>query len=269
VPRFSANLTLLFTELPFLDRFAAAARAGFRAVEFVSPYEHPADAIAARLTAHGLAVSVFNLPPGDWAKGDRGLACDPRRSDEFRDGIPGALAYARALRCPRLHAMAGIRPPDVAPEEVERTYRANLRLAADALAREGLELLVEAINDRDMPGYHVTTSAQALEAIRAVGAPNLRFQLDAYHLQVMRERPIEVLERDFTSVGHVQIADAPGRHEPGTGEIDLGGFLRRLDALGYGGWVGCEYKPAATTEAGLGWMKPWTYEDAPPGRGRP
>ncbi|BDG05504.1 2-oxo-tetronate isomerase [Anaeromyxobacter oryzae] len=266
MPRFSANLTLLFTEVPFLDRFAAAAAAGFRAVEFVSPYAHPAEAIAARLRAHDLEVSVFNLPPGDWEHGDRGLACDPRRAAELRDSIPLAIAYARALRCPRVHCMAGIRPAGVHLHEIEATYRASLRLAADALAREELELLVEAINDRDMPGYHVTTARQALEVIGAIGSPNLRFQLDAYHLHVMGEPPLETLERNLGQVGHVQIADAPGRHEPGTGEIDLAGFLRRLDALGYRGWVGCEYRPATTTEAGLGWMRPW-MERAPGGRG--
>jgi hydroxypyruvate isomerase len=257
MPRFSANLTLLFTEVPFLDRFGAAAAAGFRAVEFVSPYAHPAGVVADLVRAYRLEVSVFNMPPGDWEKGDRGLACDPRRGDEFRDGITRAIDYAKALGCPRIHCMAGIRPPDLAEADVQATYVANLRLAAGALAAHGLELLVEAINDRDMPGYWVNTSRQALDTLRAVGAPNLRFQLDAYHLHVMGEDPAAVLEREWDRVGHVQIADAPGRHEPGTGEIDLGSFFRLLDRREYPGWVGCEYRPRTTTAAGLGWLEPW------------
>jgi hydroxypyruvate isomerase len=255
MPRFSANLTMLFGELPFLERFAAAARAGFRAVEFVSPYDHDPRRIAGLLDEHRLAVSVFNLPPGDWAKGDRGYACDPRRIGEFQQGVERALEYAAALRCPRLHAMAGIRPAGLDPRELEATYVANLGFAADRLAAKGLDLLVEAINDRDMPGYHLTTSRQAFETLDAVGAPNLHFQLDAYHLQMMGEEPARVLEERLARVRHVQIADVPGRHEPGTGTIDYPALLSRLDQLGYDGWVGCEYKPRTTTEAGLGWMR--------------
>lgn len=258
MPRFAANLTLLFTELPFLERFGAAAAAGFRAVEFVSPYEHAPGDVARELRAHGLEVSVFNFPAGDWGRGDRGLACDPRRAAELEESIPRALAWARALGCPRVHCMAGLRPPDLPLAVVDATYVASLRRAADALAAEGRTLLVEAINDVDMPGYHVTTAAQALAAIAAVGRPNVRFQLDAYHLHVKGDDPVAVLERHRDVIGHVQIADAPGRHEPGTGVIDLAGFLERLDALGYPGWVGCEYRPATTTAAGLGWLDRWT-----------
>jgi hydroxypyruvate isomerase len=254
MPRFSANLTMLFTEVPFLERFAAAAAAGFRAVEFVSPYAHPPEVVAERVRAHGLAVSVFNLPPGDWERGDRGLACDPRRVAEFREGIPRALAYARALGCDRLHAMAGLRPPGIPEPELRSTYLANLQFAADALAADGLVLLVEAINDRDMPGYWLTTSRQAFEVMDAVGASNLRFQFDAYHLHLMEGGLAGTLDRHLDRIGHVQIADAPGRHEPGTGEIDFASLLPQLDALGYGGWVGCEYRPRGETVAGLGWM---------------
>jgi hydroxypyruvate isomerase len=246
---------MLFGEHPFPERFGAAARAGFAAVEFVSPYEHDARRLAELVAEHRLAVSVFNLPPGDWAAGDRGLACDPRRVGEFRDGVGRALEYAAALGCPRLHAMAGLRPEGVAEEELRATYVANLRFAAAALAARGLDLLVEAINDRDMPGYHVTTSRQAFEAIDAVGAPNVWFQLDAYHLHVMGEDVARVLEERLPRVRHVQIADAPGRHEPGTGEIEYGHLLPLLDRLGYDGWVGCEYRPLTTTEAGLGWLR--------------
>jgi hydroxypyruvate isomerase len=258
VPRFSANLTLLFTEVPFLDRFEAARRAGFDAVEFVSPYGHDAAALSGVLAAHRLAVSVFNLPAGDWAAGDRGLACDPARVKEFRDGVARAVEYARALGCDRLHAMAGLRPAGVPEETLRATYLENLRFAGRALARQGLRLLVEAINDRDMPGYYLTTSRQAFELMDEAGVPDLLFQLDAYHLHVMGEDVAGTLERRIGRIGHVQIADAPGRHEPGTGEIDYRFLLRHLDRLGYGGWVGCEYRPLGRTEAGLGWREELT-----------
>jgi hydroxypyruvate isomerase len=264
MPRFSANLTMLFGELPFLERFAAARTAGFRAVEFVSPYDHDPRHLAELLREHDLAVSVFNLPAGDWSAGDRGVACDPRRVDEFRDGVRRALEYAAALGCPRLHAMAGIRPPGVEEARLRETYVANLRFAAEALAARGLELLVEAINDRDMPGYHLTTARQAFELIDELGAPNLRFQLDVYHLHVMGEDPVRTLEARLPQIGHVQIADAPGRHEPGTGRIDYPFLLPHLDRLGYAGWVGCEYRPRTTTAAGLGWMR--AYAEAAGGR---
>lgn len=258
MPRFSANLTMLFTELPFLERFAAAAAAGFRAVEFVSPYAHPPAVIADLLRAHALEVSVFNMPPGDWDRGDRGLACDPARAEELRDGVPRSIEYARALRCDRIHCMAGLRPPGLADDEVQATYVANLRYAAAALARAGLTLLVEAINPRDMPGYWLTSSRQAFETMREVGAPNVKFQYDAYHLHLVEGDLAGTLDRHLGDIGHVQIADAPGRHEPGTGEIDLAFLLRHLDALGYRGWVGCEYRPLGATTAGLGWLRTWT-----------
>jgi hydroxypyruvate isomerase len=246
---------MLFCERPFLERFGAAAQAGFSAVEFVSPYEHDPRRVSDLLGEHGLVVSVFNLPAGDWAAGDRGLACDPRRVGEFRDGVGRALEYAAALGCPRLHAMAGLRPGAVGEAELRATYVANLRFAARELAARGVDLLVVAINDRDMPGYYLTTSRQAFEVLDEVGAPNLHFQLDAYHLHVMREDVAAVLEQRLPRVRHVQIADAPGRHEPGTGEIDYAFLLPQLDRLGYEGWVGCEYRPLTTTEAGLGWRR--------------
>ncbi len=255
MPRFSANLTVLFGELPFLERFGAAARAGFRAVEFVSPYAHDPAAIAERLAEHGLEVSVFNLPPGDWDAGDRGLACDPGRTAEFRAGVARALEYARALRCPRLHAMAGLRPAGVPEEALRETWIANLRHAGAELARHGLVLLAEAINTRDIPGYYLTTSRQAFELMDAAAVPNLYFQYDVYHMQIMEGDLAPTLERRLARIGHVQIADTPGRHEPGTGEINYGFLLRHLDRIGYRGWVGCEYRPLGTTEAGLGWMR--------------
>lgn len=260
MPRFSANLTTMFGEVPFLERFAAAARAGFRAVEFVSPYDFPAEEIASRLRAHGLAVSVFNFPPGDWARGERGIACLPGRREEFARGVEQAIAYARRLGCDRLHAMAGVRPANAAEADLRATYVANLREAATALDREGLTLLVEAINTRDILGYYLTTSRQALEVMDEVARPNLRFQYDVYHLQIMEGDLAPTLERLLPRIGHVQIADTPGRHEPGTGEINYPFLFRHLDRLGYRGWVGCEYRPLGATEAGLGWMTPYREE---------
>ncbi len=255
MPRYAANLTFLFGEVPFLDRFAAARRAGFDAVEFVSPYEHEPAALARLLAEHRLEVAVFNLPPGDWAKGDRGMACDPSRVAEFREGVGTALAWARALGARRLHAMAGILPPGAAEADVRRTYVENLRFAAAALAAEGLDLLVEGINGRDMPGYYLQTSRQAFELMDEVGAPNLHYQYDVYHMQIMEGDLAPTLERRLPRIGHVQIADTPGRHEPGTGEIHYRFLLRHLDRIGYRGWVGCEYRPAAGTVEGLRWRE--------------
>jgi hydroxypyruvate isomerase len=255
VPRFAANLTLLFGEVPFLDRFAAARRAGFEAVEFVSPYEHAPEEVARAARDAGVAVVLFNLPPGDWARGDRGMACDPARQAEFASGIARALAYAAALGCPRLHAMAGLRPPGVGEAALRATYVESLRRAAHALAAAGRTLLVEGINPRDMPGYYLVTSRQAFELMDEAGAPNLLYLYDAYHMQIVEGDLAPTIERRLARIGHVQIADTPGRHEPGTGEINYRFLLRHLDRVGYRGHVGCEYRPLGTTEAGLGWMR--------------
>lgn len=255
MPRYAANLTFLFTEVPFLERFGAARRAGFDAVEFVSPYEHEPALLAGLLAEHRLELAVFNLPPGDWAKGDRGMACDPARVAEFRDGVGRALGYAEALGARRLHAMAGIRPPGAGDAEVRRAYVENLRYAASALAARGLDLLVEGINGRDMPGYYLQTSRQAFELMDEAGAPNLHYQYDVYHMQIVEGDLAPTLERRLPRIGHVQIADTPGRHEPGTGEIDYRFLLRHLDRIGYRGWVGCEYRPAAGTVEGLRWRE--------------
>ncbi len=257
MPRFAANLSFLFTEVEFLDRFAAAARAGFRGVEYMSPYEWPAEAIADRLRRHGLEQVLFNLPAGDWAKGERGIACHPDRVAEFQEGVGRAVAYAAARGCRRLNCLAGIAPPDVAPQRLRETLVSNLRFAAARLGEAGLRLLVEPINTRDMAGFYLGHTRQALEVIDAVGARNLDLQYDAYHMQVMEGDLAVTLERNLVRIGHVQIADNPGRHEPGTGEIDYGFLLAHLDRIGYQGWVGCEYRPAAGTEAGLGWMARW------------
>jgi hydroxypyruvate isomerase len=256
--RFSANLTWLFNEVPFLDRFAAAARSGFGAVEFVSPYEHEPGRLEERIRSNALAVSVFNLPAGDWAAGDRGMACDPARVGEFQESVGRALEYAGPLGCRMLHAMAGNRPPGASEEAMREAYLSNLRFAAKELAKRGLRLAIEAINTRDMPGYYLTTSRQAFELIREAGVENLFFQYDAYHIQVMEGDLTFTLERELPRIGHVQIADVPGRHEPGTGEINYDFLLRQIDRLGYRGWIGCEYRPLTTTEAGLGWMRRFT-----------
>jgi hydroxypyruvate isomerase len=259
MPRFAANLTLLFDEVAFLDRFDAAARAGFDAVEFVSPYDHPPEEVARAARDAGVEVALFNLPPGDWARGDRGMACDPARAAEFRDGLARALAYAGALGCPRLHAMAGVRPPGPDDAAVRAAYVAALRLAAAALAAEGRTLLVEGINVRDMPGYYLNTSRQAFELMDEAGAANLHYLYDVYHMQIMEGDLARTLERRLPRIGHVQIADVPGRNEPGTGEVSFGFLLRHLDALGYRGIVGCEYRPRAGTVAGLGWMEAFRH----------
>lgn len=257
MPRFAANLTLLFTEVPFLDRFGAAAHAGFRAVEFVSPFEHPPEEVARAARDAGVEVVVFNLPPGDWARGDRGMACDPARTGELRESVERGLAYARSLGCTRLHCMAGIRPAGIDEAALRETYLASLRHAGSALAAHGLQLLVEGINSRDMPGYYLGTSRQAFELMDAAAVPNLYYQYDVYHMQIMEGDLAPTLERRLERIGHVQIADTPGRHEPGTGEVNFRFLLRHLDRIGYRGWIGCEYRPRAGTEAGLSWMDEW------------
>jgi hydroxypyruvate isomerase len=246
---------MLFGEVPFLERFAAARRAGFDAVEFVSPYDHAPAEVAAAARGAGVEVVLFNLPAGDWARGDRGMACDPARAGEFRDGVARALAYARALGCTRLHAMAGIRPPGVPEAALRAAYLASLRHAAAALASEGRTLLVEGINSRDMPGYYLGTSRQAFALMDEVGAPNLHYLYDVYHMQIMEGDLAPTLEARLPRIGHVQIADTPGRHEPGTGEINFRFLLGHLDRIGYRGVVGCEYRPLGRTEDGLGWMR--------------
>lgn len=255
MPRFAANLSLLFTELPFLDRIAAAARAGFTGVEVQFPYDHPASDIAAALDRAGVPLVLHNLPAGDWARGDRGLACHPGREDEFRAGVATAVAYARTLGCRRLNCLAGIVPPGVDAATAKATLVANLRFAAEVVARADMTLLVEPINTRDMPGFFLSRSDAALAVMDAVDAPNLRLQYDVYHMQIMEGDLARTLERLLPRIGHIQIADNPGRHEPGTGELNWSFLFRHLDAIGYDGWVGAEYRPATTTDAGLGWLR--------------
>lgn len=255
MPRFAANLSLLFTELPFLDRFAAASAAGFSAVEFMFPYAFDAAEIRARLDATGLELVLFNIAPGDWDAGERGIAILPDRADEFRASIDQALSYARQLRCTRLHCLAGIIPDGADPPALRSRYIENLRHAASACAPDGVTLLIEPINTRDMPGYFLHHTAAAAAIIAEVGAPNLKLQYDAYHMHIMEGRLTETIAALLPLIGHVQIADAPGRHEPGTGEIDFPGLFAQLDRIGYAGWVGCEYRPAGNTQAGLDWLR--------------
>ncbi len=257
MPRFAANLSMLFTEVDFLDRFAAAARAGFRAVEYLFPYPYPAEALVERLGRHRLEQVLHNLPAGDWVAGERGIACLPGRIGEFRDGVGQAVEYARALGCPRVNCLAGIAPAGVAPDVLRETLVSNLRFAARELERVGVELLVEAINTRDIPGFFLCRTSQGLSILDEVGSPNVKLQYDAYHMQVMEGDLARTVEAHLARIGHIQIADNPGRHEPGTGEIHYPFLFGHLDRIGYRGWVGCEYKPATTTEAGLGWFEPW------------
>jgi len=256
MPRFAANLTTLFTELPFLDRFAAAAAAGFEAVECLWPYEWPAGEIAARLQAHGLRQVLFNLSPGD-ARGDRGMACHPGREAEFMASLEQALAYARALGCPRLHVMAGLCPAGVPRAALGRTFVTNLRHAAERAAAAGVKLLVEPLNAIDNPGYFLTTIEEGLALVEAVGPDKLGLQFDIYHRQMTAGDVARALEAALPYIGHIQIADVPGRHEPGTGEINWHFLLAHLDRIGYRGWVGCEYRPRAGTREGLGWLAPF------------
>jgi len=253
--RFAANLSMLFTELPFLDRFGAAKAAGFNGVEFLFPYAFPPEQIRAQLDQHQLQLALFNLPPGDWDAGERGMACDSRRVDEFRAGCELGLRYARALGAPNVHCMAGRVPAHAAPDEARQAYIAGLHYAADLFAPHGIGVLIEPINHYDMPGYFLNGSRQALDIIAECARPNLFLQYDIYHMQRMEGELANTIRAALPLIRHMQLADTPGRHEPGTGEINYPYLFALLDELGYEGWMGCEYRPRAGTEAGLGWLK--------------
>jgi hydroxypyruvate isomerase len=253
--RFAANLNHLFHEVALLDRFDAAARAGFEVIELSSPYDHPPEEVARAARDAGVSVALLDLPPGDWARGDRGTACDPDRAGEFREGLARALAYAGVLGCPRLHALAGVRPPGLADEAVRAAWITSMRLAARTLATEGRTLLAAGMNLRDVPGYFLSGTAQGFELIAEVGEPNLHYLYDVYHMQIMEGDLARTLERRRAGIGHVRVADVPGRHEPGTGEVSFRFLLRHLEAIGYRGLVGCVYRPRAGTLPGLAWME--------------
>ena len=246
---------MLFTEHDFLDRFDAAARAGFKAVEYIAPYDFPADAVAARLAKNGLTQALFNLPPGDWGKGERGIAVLPNRVDEFKRGVDTAIAYAKALGCPQVNCLAGIAPKGVSASEVEDLFVSNLKFAAEKLKQAGIRLLIEMINTRDIPGFFLTNTRQALHILERVGSDNLYLQYDIYHMQIMEGDLARTIEANLGRIAHIQLADNPGRHEPGTGEINYPFLYDFIDKLGYSGWIGAEYKPKAGTEAGLGWFR--------------
>jgi hydroxypyruvate isomerase len=255
MPRFAANLTMLFTEVPFLDRFERAAKAGFDAVEFLFPYAYDAEAIRQRLEIHGLKLVMHNLQAGDWDAGERGIACLPDRVDEFRTGVGQGIEHARALGVGQLNCLAGKAPAGVAEDLLRRTFVENLRYAAHALEKAGLRLLIEPINTFDIPGFYLSRTSQAIGILDEVGADNAFLQYDIYHAQRMEGELAATLQKHLARIGHVQLADNPGRNEPGTGEINYPFLFAHLDRIGYGGWIGCEYKPAATTEAGLGWRE--------------
>lgn len=268
MPRLAANLSFLYGELPFVERFAAAARSGFRGVEFHFPYAWPAEELARLARDARTGIVLFNLPAGDWEAGERGIACHPGRIAEFRDGVERAVDYARRFDCTRLNCLAGISPAGVPEAQARETLVDNLRFAAARLEREGLRLLVEPINTRDIPGFLVSRTSQALELIDRAGGPNLQLQYDIYHAQVMEGDLACTLEANLGRIGHIQLADNPGRHEPGTGEINFPFLLAHLDRVGYRGWAGCEYRPSAGTDAGLGWARPWLGAGGPD-RGQP
>jgi hydroxypyruvate isomerase len=251
MPKFCANLSMLFTEVPFLDRFGTAKAAGFNAVECQFPYIARADAIAERLEKNGLTHVLINLPAGDWDKGDRGIACDPERVNEFQDGIGTAIDYAKAMNCRLINCLAGIKPQHVAREIALATCRNNVDFAAKSVAREGIQLVVESINHHDVPDFLLNTSRDALSVL---GNSSAKLQYDIYHMQRMEGELAITIERLLPQIGHIQIADTPGRHEPGTGEINFPFLFRHLDAIGYGGWIGCEYQPEAGTVEGLAWL---------------
>jgi hydroxypyruvate isomerase len=256
MPRFAANLTMMFNEVPFLDRFAEAARAGFAGVEFLFPYEWEAEAIAERLRANALTQALFNMPPGDWAAGERGIACLPGREAEFAEGVETAVRYARALGCERIHAMAGLLPAGTERAQALDLYRANIAAAARRLADDGLTLVIEPINTRDMPGYLLNHQREAHALVAEIGEPNLKVQMDFYHAQIMDGDLWRLFEANQGTVGHIQIASVPDRHEPDEGEVNYPWLFEKLDEAGYDGWVGCEYRPRGDTRAGLGWFTP-------------
>jgi hydroxypyruvate isomerase len=257
MPKFAANLTMLFGEVDFLDRFGAAAKCGFHGVEYLFPYAYPIEQLVERLQKHALTQVLHNLPAGDWAKGERGIACLPDRVGEFQDGVGKAIEYASALQCTQINCLAGIAPAGVDPAKIRETFVGNLQFAARKLESAGVRLLIEPCNTRDIPGFYLNRSQQALDIIDDVGSDNLFLQYDIYHMQIMEGDLARTIQRNLDSIGHLQLADNPGRNEPGTGEINYPFLFQFIDKLNYSGWIGCEYKPAKSTLEGLGWIRPY------------
>jgi hydroxypyruvate isomerase len=251
--KLAANLTMLYNEVDFLDRFAAAAQSGFKGVEYLFPYAYPKEQLAEKLAQHELVQVLHNLPAGDWAGGERGIACLPDRVGEFQEGVGKAIDYAKTLKCPQVNCLAGIAPKGVDADKARATLVGNLKFAAPKLAAEGIKLLVEPINTYDIPGFYLNRTQQALDILRHVGSENLYIQYDIYHMQRMEGELAATIKANLPKIAHLQLADNPGRNEPGTGEINYRFLFAFLDAIGYGGWIGCEYKPRGKTVDGLGW----------------
>ncbi|HFZ8993074.1 TPA: hydroxypyruvate isomerase [Citrobacter freundii] len=255
MPRLAANLSMLFTEVEFTERFSRAARAGFKGVEYLFPYDYSAAQLRALLDEHQLTQVLFNLPAGNWSAGERGIACLPDRVAEFREGVEQAILYAHILGNRQVNCLAGIKPDGYDDAVIAATFSENLQYAADKLAGAGIKLVMEPLNTCDVPGFYLHNTRQALEIIARVNRPNLFIQYDIYHMQIMEGDLARTMQKNLAMIHHIQLADNPGRHEPGTGEINYPFILAHLDAIGYDGWVSCEYNPATTTEAGLDWMK--------------
>jgi len=253
MPKFAANLTMLFNEMDFLDRFEAAAKAGFQGVEYLFPYSYDKNVLAEKLKANNLTQVLHNLPAGDWAAGERGIACLPSRVAEFEEGVAKAIEYATVLGCKQVNCLAGIAPAGADAATLRATFIGNLKYAAAELEAAGIKLLIEPINTRDIPGFYLCHTKQALEIMDEVGSDNLFLQYDIYHMQIMEGDLAPTLQRNLSRIAHIQLADNPGRFEPGTGEINYPFIFGHLDRIGYNGWIGCEYKPATNTLAGLGW----------------
>ena len=257
MPKFAANLSMMYQEHEFLDRFAAAAKDGFKAVEFLFPYDYPGAEIKARLTGNGLTQALFNTPPGDWAKGERGVASLPGREDEFRRSFDKALEYARVLGNTRLHVMAGLIASGAERARYHDTYVKNLAWAAGQAAPLGITCVIEPINTRDIPGFFLNSQVEAHAICAETGRPNVKVQMDFYHCQIVEGDLAVKLKRHFAGIGHIQIAGVPERNEPDIGEVHFPYLFALMDQLGYDGWVGCEYRPRGNTSAGLGWLKPY------------
>lgn len=257
MPKFSANLTMMFNEVDFLERFSRASRAGFKAVEYMFPYDWPKEHLVDVLNQNGLKQVLHNLPAGDWAKGDRGIASQPDRKAEFEDGVGLAIEYAKALECPNLNCLVGLTPKGFAQTKIHETVIDNLKFAAGALEKEGLRLLVEALNNEAIPGFYLVRTQEVIQLLVEANHPNIWLQYDAYHMQIMEGNLIQTISENISRIAHIQIADNPGRHEPGTGEINFTNLFSAIDKAGYSGWIGCEYIPAGKTEDGLGWVQPY------------
>jgi len=255
MPQFAANLTMLFNEYPFLERFQKAADAGFKGVEFLFPYAYKVEDIKKELDRNHLQLVLHNLPAGDWDAGERGIACHPDRVEEFRSGVAKAIEYAKILGAPQLNCLAGKPPSGVNHQILHDTFVSNLQFAAGEFKKANLRLLIEPINTFDIPGFFLSKTKQALEILEEVGADNAFIQYDIYHAQRMEGELCNTIEQNLSKISHIQLADNPGRNEPGTGEINYAHLFKLLDRIGYRGWIGCEYKPATTTEAGLSWIK--------------